>query len=1614
MNTKTNKRFGAIHALVVTVALVLSILTFGLMIGGVGAASGEVTEPELEIVAANVEYAESLHLYYGVNALLPEGVKATDVKMMFFTDGELNYKDKALFDDAVADGAAYVKGYRMIDDLTVGSTKYDGAIVFNSLGVAAKNIVDDVYAVAFVEYDGETYYSEPLKYSVLQYVYDRRDDLKGNSSAEAKLQLKLYEDTLNYGAAAQTVLNYKPERPANGEFFTVKVVGGTLGAGSARALCLEGDKVKVKIGIDVPNAATAGIAYDGEIISSTSEDGYVTFTADKAGVYSVILTSTPVYVASGVNAVVDGNALASGLNYVDPGKVITLTSTQSAPTDYEVFFWDIGGLCTYEEPGETKTYTVPVSSKQVNIRAVYGSRDDVPGAGFENISDISEIAGADYGTKSGGYRFYMPSGYSRQNSAITTDPKNASNTVLHFSKVSKGKGLGIEFLADFEGEGKNYVIEFKLMMNSADNGGIIEIDVGSSYRLYLDNSNGKYTFRDYNSAGTNNIYGAEFDEGEWVTLRLEYYPEVVDEVVTMKTVFFINGNPVSISSNNYTKVEEEPDDLRFYLMQSYLADCYIDDIKCYCTDEGDVNSYSAMNYYNPQSAGGYGARFNNIIYLFPEYNIAENDPAYAESPYKNHLADLIAKTNDELFGEEVYTWLAGLYDSKTGGFYYSESARDNLGYLPDIESTAQSSGIMQSMVGVGIDTVLTAEQKALLGTWVQFSQSNQDGYFYHPQWGTNIGDSRRARDLGNYVGRLSYVGSEYLFKSAYARLEGKAENDGTAKVIEYVAPPTALTPNLGKSVVTLVSKVVLAADDVPDHLKSTNALEAYLNNLWGNTATASIGHSYGFGNTITSQNAQINRRGADYQKVVIDFLNARQKEAQELILANAVRLEALVGGTRSEAQIDAALKSKEGFTVDGLPTPIRYNGLWESGGVYFDGDSLYSSAANHHERVAVTIGGQAGYLIPTANYNFVSGLLKISGIYNSMVAEIPYATFAIDSAITMMKDPAENYKRLGESVVSVYNPPFAINNVFSNLDTFGDSATKKEYRDTLREETLEIFRITTEKIAVYKRSDGGFSYSPSASSSGSQGEPAAVPSSKESDVNGVALAKGAYEFIFSMLNIPKVAYLPTYEGCTEYDFGEGTVKTTHLEIFRYLIANGIKNEKVEESYDVDYDFEDGTLDGVTISGVNEGNLGKDIVEIVTEGNNKYLKMKDNDGWVDKNHPGSGLEVVFKRGVDATSKDLYYHFNANLKYYNVSSGVALQLYLGRLLVQFDYSGGVLRLQERDNAQADGGKDSIALSGLNINDWFNLDVKTYPEGKDDGNGGKYYATLTVTQNGNTVGTINYSKFAIGGAWSAGSYDGNARMFGLAGTTAGIYFDNVSYKRCGSLKSQIVDHSNPGDYYFDSNAEKTDPTGNGITLGTNGSITNTGNKETNGYFVPGTTGAALAAGQNTGAVVGKLGGKFSFNEVQLSLDLSGVTSGKGGSFTMKDSAGKAIALIEYTVTYTDPTDATVVFSVNKNTVLTLEKVDLSGFVDVRFEYHYGSSRLDAVARFKTSGTKPKSKDDATPVPVYYEAQATVVNGFKVYADGADATAFTTLAIEGAAEIKIVEAFVRNVKKP
>ena len=244
--------------------------------------------------------------------------------------------------------------------------------------------------------------------------------------------------------------------------------------------------------------------------------------------------------------------------------------------------------------------------------------------------------------------------------------------------------------------------------------------------------------------------------------------------------------------------------------------------------------------------------------LLAEY-WAEAEKALTELYGEAMSAEITASLKElyTIYSDDTVSWLANLYDPVTGGFYYSNSARNTEGFLPNLESTYQALQIISSS---GMLANYDSDVAKGLPSWmgeqiVAFTKSLQDpdnGYFYHPQWSRILVDSlpaRQGRDLTNAVNILSKYGA----KPTYDTPSG-VEGDG----ILYDGTPvsySALTGQLGSSRVAAVSKVVLLNStsdvNVASHLKTKEAFEAYLAGLDIN------GNCYSVGNLLESQANQI-------------------------------------------------------------------------------------------------------------------------------------------------------------------------------------------------------------------------------------------------------------------------------------------------------------------------------------------------------------------------------------------------------------------------------------------------------------------------------------------------------------------------------------------------------------------------------------------------------------------------------------------------------------------------------------------------------------------------------------------------------------------------------------
>ncbi|MBO5316325.1 MAG: hypothetical protein J6B48_07855 [Clostridia bacterium] len=194
----------------------------------------------------------------------------------------------------------------------------------------------------------------------------------------------------------------------------------------------------------------------------------------------------------------------------------------------------------------------------------------------------------------------------------------------------------------------------------------------------------------------------------------------------------------------------------------------------------------------------------------------------------------------DIYDEKMYIWLSELWKPRIGGFYYSPSARNNEGFLPDLESTGQALQFIHDS-GLCPDYKDIPEKiKMKMISFARELQSAEDGFFYHPQWGKDIPTSRRGRDLVWANGIIQKLGGTMKHPSPL---------DSQAKA----APKRA------------------------EHLSDIRAFKKYLSEFEEPNSKYYVKkHSYPLGNLLASQGAQIKAAGSEFILCVKDFLDRHQ------------------------------------------------------------------------------------------------------------------------------------------------------------------------------------------------------------------------------------------------------------------------------------------------------------------------------------------------------------------------------------------------------------------------------------------------------------------------------------------------------------------------------------------------------------------------------------------------------------------------------------------------------------------------------------------------------------------------------------------------------------------
>ncbi len=199
-----------------------------------------------------------------------------------------------------------------------------------------------------------------------------------------------------------------------------------------------------------------------------------------------------------------------------------------------------------------------------------------------------------------------------------------------------------------------------------------------------------------------------------------------------------------------------------------------------------------------------------------------------------------------VFDPGIVDWYASLYDPEHGMWYHCRSAQENEPFLPDIESLSDTMGFLQEMGATGGKSCADWFPDWLKKRIFDFTYNlqDEDGYFYHPQWGKDIHNLRKSRDLGTCQRMIKTFGN---------------------------VPPKYPIPGTQSS-----ENGEYDLSKAPERFRSVENFKAYLASLdlktraynWGSELSSQIGEIESFGKL----------HGENFLGMMMDTLIAHQRE----------------------------------------------------------------------------------------------------------------------------------------------------------------------------------------------------------------------------------------------------------------------------------------------------------------------------------------------------------------------------------------------------------------------------------------------------------------------------------------------------------------------------------------------------------------------------------------------------------------------------------------------------------------------------------------------------------------------------------------------------------------
>ena len=324
------------------------------------------TSPKLNICGYTLSLKDNIHIKYAVST--ENTATATDFGMLVWTEPQTEY----------------VYGTQATVLEQTSTTEQNGVEypVFEYAELAARQMTDVVYSRAYALVDGEYYYSEVKKYSILEYAYNKLGLTEATATSDQAL-VDLLNGMLEYGGLAQTYFGYKTDELASDPFAYVRVANATFEDGFDYGIFRTGKEVSV-----TPN--------DGYVLSENApnafkadESGNVTLTVpQEKEIYETAFEIPEVY-SEGLAYTLNSN----GVSYSVTGIGTCTDADVIIPATYKTLPVTAIGNNAFDGYSSLKSVIIPDSVTSIGAYA------------FEDCSGLTNITIPDSVTSIGGCAF---------------------------------------------------------------------------------------------------------------------------------------------------------------------------------------------------------------------------------------------------------------------------------------------------------------------------------------------------------------------------------------------------------------------------------------------------------------------------------------------------------------------------------------------------------------------------------------------------------------------------------------------------------------------------------------------------------------------------------------------------------------------------------------------------------------------------------------------------------------------------------------------------------------------------------------------------------------------------------------------------------------------------------------------------------------------------------------------------------------------------------------------------------------------------------------------------------------------------------------------------------